>query len=63
MSDKKENEVNLCLSCGHVIPTCGGMAENSNIIFGDGVGLDNIIACADYEAVAIRDPKYAGQEI
>ena len=55
----QENEVNLCDSCCHIQPTCSG----DNIIFGTGVGDDNIIACNSYEPIELRHPKHAGQEL
>ena len=36
-----ENEVNLCDSCQHVIPTCKG----DNLIYGTSKGNDNVAAC------------------
>ncbi len=53
------NHVNLCGSCCHVQPTC----DSDNLIFGDGVGDDNIVACSGYEAITLRHPKDGGQEL
>lgn len=38
------NKVNLCSSCSKDYPVCDG----DNLLFGDGVGNDNIITCAGY---------------
>lgn len=53
------NEVNLCDSCCHFQPVC----ECNNLIFGTGLGDDNIIACDGYEPIELRHPKYVGQEL
>lgn len=50
------NEVNLCSSCCHEIPTC----ESNNVIFGTGKGNDNVAACGNYEAIELRHPKHNG---
>ena len=39
------NHVNLCDSCMWKYPQC----KYDNIIFGDGVGNDNICACSNYK--------------
>jgi len=41
-----ENKVHLCNSCKNKYPSC----NPKNVIFGTGVGLDNIIACEKYKA-------------
>lgn len=41
----KDNKVNLCDSCVHNYPQCSG----NKIIFGDGLGKDNICCCNKYE--------------
>ena len=61
--ESNNNCVNLCESCCNIQPNCDGMSESGNIIFGDGVGLDNIIACSYYEALEIRHPKHKGQQL
>ena len=40
------NAVNLCDTCRHTYPGC---PSGDDVIFGDGVGGDNICACAKYE--------------
>ena len=52
-----ENEVHLCNSCCNVYPDC----EAKNVIFGTGVGTDNIAACNSYEAITFRHPKDKGR--
>lgn len=42
------NTVNLCSSCRYVIPECKATFED--ILFGDGIGNDNVCACRFYEA-------------
>lgn len=41
------NAVNLCDSCDHEYPDCPSDSKD-DIIFGDGVGNDNICACRYY---------------
>lgn len=48
-----ENEVNLCASCCKPYPEC----DPQNLIFGTGLGDDNIAACDMYEAITLRNPK------
>ncbi len=48
------NEVNLCDSCCEQYPSC---PQDLKVIFGDGVGNDNVCACNKYDAIAYRDPK------
>ena len=45
---RPHNVTNLCDSCKHSYPECPSKADD--VIFGDGKGNDNIIACAVYEA-------------
>ena len=52
----QENETNLCKSCCHEYPTC----DADDIIFGNGVGNDNICACSNYEAISWRSPADRG---
>lgn len=40
------NAVHLCDSCHHTYPDCG----QNNVLFGDGIGHDNICCCGKYEA-------------
>ena len=51
-----ENEVNLCASCRNELPEC----PSESIIFGTGVGYDNICACSDYEPIESRNPNRSG---
>jgi len=43
------NKVNLCDSCKHEYPVC--MAGSADVLFGDGVGSDNVCCCACYEPI------------
>lgn len=45
------NAVNLCDSCLNQPPEC----TPNNIIYGDGVGDDNIAACDIYDPVEVRN--------
>ena len=40
------NKVNLCDSCKYTFPDCS--SKESDMIFGNGIGDDNICACAKY---------------
>ena len=51
-----ENEVHLCKSCCHEYPSC----DSKNLIFGTGVGSDNIASCESYEAITFRSPADRG---
>ena len=44
-SDIENNHVNLCDSCSHTYPDC----NQTDVIFGDGVGHDNICCCGMYQ--------------
>ncbi len=44
------NDVNLCDTCCYEQPTCTG----DNLIFGSGIGNDNIVACSAYDAIECR---------
>lgn len=46
------NHVNLCDSCKKLMPECE--ASYDDVIYGDGVGNDNICACNKYQPVARR---------
>lgn len=41
------NQVNLCDSCTYTYPECP--SENGDVIFGNGIGNDNICACNKYQ--------------
>lgn len=45
----KNNKVNLCDSCNYIYPECP--SEKYDVMFGDGVGKDNICCCAGYRAI------------
>lgn len=47
----KNNKVNLCDSCIHTYPDCPAFGDD--VVFGDGVGNDNICACSKYEHIRI----------
>lgn len=50
------NKVNLCDSCCNEQPGC----NPENLIFGSGLGDDNVVACDTYEAIEFRHPKHNG---
>ena len=41
------NQVNLCDSCTYTYPECP--SEKDDVIFGNGIGNDNICACNKYQ--------------
>ena len=43
------NKVNLCDSCKHEYPVC--MAGSADVLFGDGVGDDNVCCCSCYDPI------------
>ena len=45
----KNNKVNLCDSCNYIYPECP--SERYDVMFGDGIGKDNICCCAGYRAI------------
>ena len=47
----QENRVNLCDSCEWEYPDC---PTHRNIVFGTGVGGDNICACDEYIPITTR---------
>ena len=48
MYEAKDTKRNLCDSCKHFFAECS--ATSDDIIFGDGVGNDNVYDCAKYES-------------
>ncbi len=42
------NKVNLCDSCKYTYPDCS--ANENDILFGDGIGKDNICCCNSYQS-------------
>lgn len=51
----KNNKVNLCDSCNYIYPECP--SERYDVMFGDGVGKDNICCCAGYRAINEQEIK------
>ena len=47
MPSALNNQVNLCDSCTYTYPECP--SEKDDVIFGNGIGNDNICACNKYE--------------
>lgn len=47
------NCINLCQSCYKEYPNCD--ANNDDIVFGDGIGNDNICCCSKYLPLVERD--------
>lgn len=43
---KLNNQIHLCDSCKYDYPNCP--SENEDVLFGNGVGNDNICCCAKY---------------
>lgn len=50
-----ENKVHLCDSCKKSYPSCSMDCEAKNIIFGTGVGNDNVIACSEYQSINVKE--------
>lgn len=46
-SAQPDNQMNLCDSCDYLYPDCP--AKNDDVIFGNGIGNDNICACNKYK--------------
>ena len=46
-SAEPDNQVHLCNSCKYDYPECP--VEGSDVIFGNGIGHDNVCACAKFE--------------
>ena len=47
MPSALNNQVNLCDSCTYTYPECS--SEKDDVIFGNGIGNDNICACNKYQ--------------
>ena len=47
MPSALNNQVNLCDSCTYTYPECP--SEKDDVIFGNGIGNDNICACNKYQ--------------
>ena len=50
-----DNQINLCDSCDYSYPDCP--AKNDDVIFGNGIGNDNICACNKYKPSAQPERK------
>lgn len=50
------SNLHLCDSCCLDFPTCPGKI----LVWGDGVGNDNVVACASYEPLQVRHPHDIG---
>lgn len=46
-SAQPDNQINLCDSCNYSYPDCP--SKNDDVIFGNGIGNDNICACNKYK--------------
>lgn len=49
----ENNSVHLCNSCLNCYPECAD--EKQQILFGDGIGNDNICCCNRYEPIMEHD--------
>jgi len=49
-SAQPDNQINLCDNCKYLYPDCP--SKNDDVIFGNGVGNDNICACNKYKPSA-----------
>ena len=47
-----DNQIHLCDSCHEELPNCD---QEKHIIFGTGLGDDNICACSSYNPVHVRN--------
>lgn len=56
----ENNFVHLCNSCCNKYPSCSD--EEHNIIFGDGIGNDNICCCNKYKPLMEYDYYRDGYE-
>lgn len=54
-SAQPDNQINLCDSCDYSYPDCP--AKNDDVIFGNGIGNDNICACNKYKPSAQPERK------
>ena len=52
-SAQPDNQTNLCNSCDYSFPDCP--SKNGDVIFGNGIGNDNICACNKYKPSAQPD--------
>ena len=49
-----DNQINLCDSCDYSYPDCP--SKDDDVIFGNGIGNDNICACNKYKPSAQPEP-------
>lgn len=54
-SAQPDNQTNLCDSCDYSYPDCP--SKNDDVIFGNGIGNDNICACNKYKPSAQPEAK------
>lgn len=54
------NCIHLCQSCYKEYPNCD--ANNDDIVFGDGIGNDNICCCNKYLPLVERDTDRGGHK-
>lgn len=54
-SAQPDNQINLCDSCDYSFPDCP--SKNDDVIFGNGIGNDNICACNKYKPTVQPEPK------
>lgn len=48
------NQINLCDSCKYLYPACPS-GEEDDVIFGNGIGNDNICACNKYDPLKTKE--------
>lgn len=56
MPSALNNQVNLCDSCTYTYPECP--SEKDDVIFGNGIGNDNICACNKYQPTIQPEPQW-----
>lgn len=49
------NQINLCDSCKYLYPACPSGKEKDDVIFGNGIGNDNICACNKYDPLKTKE--------
>ena len=52
---KINNQINLCDSCKYLYPACPSGKEKDDVIFGNGIGNDNICACDKYDPLQTKE--------
>ena len=53
---KINNQINLCDSCKYLYPACPSM--EGDVLFGNGIGNDNICACNKYDPLRTKEDEY-----